>query len=524
MRIFRFIKKNLDLNLRKLILFLAGFSVSILFIISLVISYQIVKNQLIDNSLSLNFEYANKIATSTDNHFKNILTQLDYSARILGKSFEYEGTRESEVQRLNMQSNYYNSVVIGDPQGRLINYSPSILNIDKNKVQKTLGIENSLKKKKTYISTPYLSVKNNMIIFISQPIYDNKKKYKGFIGSTIYLKEKNIINQLLTTAESYKKSYMYVIDKNGQIIFHPDNKRIGEIVKNNSGLDYIKERKNGKIRLINSRGVDNLAGFSHIENTDWIIVSQQPTMELLKQATSIVYKVSAGIFIFYLIIFYFVWKFSFFIASPLHRLASIAGSLHRPEVRNEIRNIYPWYYEIVEFKHSLLLSVKNFSLKINEMDHYVNTDPLTSLMNRRGMNFFITNQMNKKKNLSILIIDIDFFKRINDIYGHDQGDLVLKYLATIMQKSFRKNDACCRYGGEEFIVVIPDASQQNVYESAERFRKELEAQTIPNVGFITVSIGIASWPESSDDISEVFKIADKYLYEAKNSGRNCVKF
>ena len=132
-------------------------------------------------------------------------------------------------------------------------------------------------------------------------------------------------------------------------------------------------------------------------------------MELLKQATSIIYKVSAGIFIFYLIIFYIVWKCSFFIASPLHKLANIAGSLHLPEVRGEIKTIYPWYYEIVKLKHALLLSVKNFSIKINEMDHYINTDPLTGLMNRRGMNFFITNQMNEKNNLSILLIDIDFF-------------------------------------------------------------------------------------------------------------------
>lgn len=85
-----------------------------------------------------------------------------------------------------------------------------------------------------------------MIIFISHPIYDSKKNYKGFIGSTIYLKEKNIINQMLTTAESYRKSYMYVIDKNSQIIFHPDHKRIGEIVKNNNELGYINKQKKWK--------------------------------------------------------------------------------------------------------------------------------------------------------------------------------------------------------------------------------------------------------------------------------------
>ena len=524
MKLFKFAEKNFNLNLRKLILFLSIFSVSSLFIISLLVSYQIVKKQLINNSLSLNSQYANKIAISADNHFQNIFIELEYSAKILGKKYDNEEVRETEVERLRMQSKHYNSVVIGDSSGRLINYSPNILNIDKSKIQTTLGVQNSIKNKKAYISKPYLSIKNNMIVFMSYPIFDEKNIYKGFIGSTIYLKEKNLINQLLTTNDSYKKSYMYVIDKDGQVIFHPDHKRIGEIVKNNSGLEYMKEKKNGGIRLINSRGIDNLAGFSHIKTTDWIIVSQQPTQELLTQANSIIYKVSAGILIFYLIIFYIVWKCSFYIASPLHKLATIAGALDQPETSNEIKSISPWYYEIVKFKLSLLLSIRSISLKINEMDRHINTDPLTGLMNRRGFNVTVEKKISTNNIFSILLIDIDFFKRVNDTYGHEQGDLVLKNVAEIIQKNFRKNDVCCRYGGEEFIVLISNVSKNEAYQSAERFRQAIEQQFIENVGHITVSIGISEWPKSSKDISEVFRIADKYLYEAKNSGRNCIRY
>ena len=145
-------------------------------------------------------------------------------------------------------------------------------------------------------------------------------------------------------------------------------------------------------------------------------------------------------------------------------------------------------------------------------------------MNRRGLNFTIEKKLSINSFFSILMIDVDFFKKINDTYGHEQGDLVLKCLAEIMQKNFRKNDVCCRYGGEEFIVLIPNVSKEEAYESAERFRKAVEQQFIENVGYITISIGIAYWPESSEDISEVFRIADKHLYEAKISGRNCIKF
>ena len=86
---------------------------------------------------------------------------------------------------------------------------------------------------------------------------------------------------------------------------------------------------------------------------------------------------------------------------------------------------------------------------------------------------------------------------MNDNYGHDQGDMVLKHIAHTMQQNFRKEDICCRYGGEEFIVIIPNSNLDEVYESAERFRKEIASKEIENIGNISISIGIASWPDSS---------------------------
>ena len=96
---------------------------------------------------------------------------------------------------------------------------------------------------------------------------------------------------------------MYVINNENEIIFHPDPERIGQSASNNSGLEYMHAHKHGQIRLVNSQGVDNLAGFSHIPTSNWIVVSQQPTHELLKQANSILYKLAAGFFLFYLLVF-----------------------------------------------------------------------------------------------------------------------------------------------------------------------------------------------------------------------------
>src|SRR5690606_2386465 len=146
--------------------------------------------------------------------------ELDYSAKILGQDFNNNELREAEVNKLKYQSEHYNSVVISDTQGRLINFSPNILHIDKSKIQHTQGIIDSLHKKSTYISSPYFSVQKNMIAFISERIFDKSSHYQCLFVSSNCLKEKNVINRFLTTYKNYNNSYMYVINCESKKIFH----------------------------------------------------------------------------------------------------------------------------------------------------------------------------------------------------------------------------------------------------------------------------------------------------------------
>ena len=358
---------------------------------------------------------------------------------------------------------------------------------------------------------------------MSQPIYNKTHQYLGLISGTIYLQEQNLINTMLNTQYDYKKSYMYVIDQHNRIIFHPDKKRIGEKIINNTGLDYINKNTKGSIRLKNSLGIDNLAGFAHIPSVNWIVVSQQPTEDLLAQANTLILKVSVGIFIFYLFIFLLVWYISSFISSPLNRLARMASMLNQAEIQDKIKEVDPWYFEVLKFRTSLLLSSETFSHRIAELKHHVNTDPLTGLYNRRGMQLFLNELLETRTEFAVLAIDIDFFKQINDQYGHDQGDVVLKTLAQIMQTNFRDHDICCRSGGEEFLVLMTTADPSVAYKVAERLRTTMQQTNIDGMGEITISIGVAFWPHDAEDVSEVLKLADNKLYEAKHAGRNCTK-
>lgn len=115
------------------------------------------------------------------------------------------------------------------------------------------------------------------------------------------------------------------------------------------------------------------------------------------------------------------------------------------------------------------------------------------------------------------------FKRVNDTHGHDVGDRVLQELARLMGESSRENDVLCRVGGEEFLMLLPNASVEVAAQVAERFRALVERTPIEPVGRITVSLGVAHWPQDGSGIDKVLKRADEMLYRAKQHGRNRVE-
>jgi len=158
-------------------------------------------------------------------------------------------------------------------------------------------------------------------------------------------------------------------------------------------------------------------------------------------------------------------------------------------------------------------------------------DYLTGLYNRRYLFDFLEKEVNRAQRygacFSIMIFDIDFFKKINDSYGHQSGDLVLKGISDKATAMIRNTDLLARYGGEEFVVVMPQTETPGAVTIAERLRDAVEGMDIPVEGEtvkITISIGVATYPAKTEKLSieEFIDKADKALYDAKNSGRNKV--
>ena len=156
-------------------------------------------------------------------------------------------------------------------------------------------------------------------------------------------------------------------------------------------------------------------------------------------------------------------------------------------------------------------------------------DPMTTLYNRRFLNELLDSNIPSrvKENCihSVLMIDIDFFKKVNDTYGHDIGDEVIKRLALIMKNSIRDSDMPVRYGGEEFLILLLNSTLEKTNDIAQTIRKNFESESFMSGGEAfkkTLSVGIANYPNDGDSLWKIIKYADEALYEAKNSGRNKV--
>jgi len=157
-------------------------------------------------------------------------------------------------------------------------------------------------------------------------------------------------------------------------------------------------------------------------------------------------------------------------------------------------------------------------------------DPLTRLFNRRFLEESLDRELQlagrKRQSIAVLFLDLDHFKRFNDTFGHDAGDLVLQSLADLFRNFFRATDICCRYGGEEFAIILPESTPQDAAIRADALRSEVKSLRLhykkQPLGPLTISAGVAAFPEHGSTFEELLKIADQCLYESKNRGRDLV--
>lgn len=512
----------MKVSLKYLILSVALLSVALTLISSITSGYRVNQQSLIENTLETNRMYAQKIAYTTDNYLKTTLQTLAYSAKDIAGYWEQDDAEAlllRETERLFNQTSTFNSVIVTSATGEVVAASPETLAIVGKQIDSPGGRQ-ALAERKPLISNPYTSITDRLIVLISQPIFDDQDNYLGYVGGSIYLLEKNVLGELLGEHFYQDGSYVYVVDEGGRILYHPDTSRIGDRVAQNPVVEKVIDGDSGAARLINSNNIDMLAGYAYMPTTRWGAVSQRSTEASLLPSNAMKNNMIVNTLPFLLLSFVLIIYMANKIAQPLEKLGYYAESSIKKDNSEKVEDIHAWYYEAIQLKKALVKSLSFFEDKVNYFIHESVTDPLTGLANRRSMNEQTKKWEEEEEPYSIIILDIDRFKLINDTYGHSTGDEVLKFLAANMREVSRHQDICCRYGGEEFILLMPDTTIREAFEVAERLRKRLETSVSPSGERITISSGIASFPECADEITKLIEVADKYLYEAKNTGRN----
>lgn len=188
---------------------------------------------------------------------------------------------------------------------------------------------------------------------------------------------------------------------------------------------------------------------------------------------------------------------------------------------------FGYIYEILfSFIMIVLINVKIFSIchernkEAKNLQKILDTDALTGLYNKKFIYQSIAQCLSANKNFSVLFIDIDRFKKVNDSYGHEKGDEVIKKIASCLKYSVRTSDICSRFGGEEFIVLLEGIASDNAYLISERIRRRIDADSNSLI-HVTISIGVYNYDGETISVNQIITNADEAMYEAKRAGRNC---
>ncbi|TYQ14974.1 UNVERIFIED_CONTAM: diguanylate cyclase (GGDEF)-like protein [Acetivibrio alkalicellulosi] len=165
---------------------------------------------------------------------------------------------------------------------------------------------------------------------------------------------------------------------------------------------------------------------------------------------------------------------------------------------------------------------------LHQLNKKATTDKLTKLYNRSFLEQYLENQIESTSKLSVIMLDIDHFKHVNDNYGHAAGDAVLVVFSQVILRCLRRTDLVARFGGEEFIAILPSTDTDTALSIAERIRDSVSTEPMPKLNNvqipnITCSLGVTAFPEYAESKNTLLKTADVALYKAKQSGRNCVK-
>ena len=514
--IFMRIKKP---HLRPIVITLSvgGIFLTSIFMIVVIMFYQ--HENIEKDLLDANSSYAMKMSDVMSSYIEMAQGELAYGAKKIESTTDVEYLK-NEADRLRLQSGMFNSVIVVSNGAVVLATSPESLDlvgVHLNSSVSKLAIEG----KKAFISQPYKSVAGNLIVLLSHPIYDKSGNYIGYIGGSIYLKKQSLFSDVLSRHFFNDDTEITIVSDDGNVIFNKDNSVVGRpMVMPDDLKSKLASSERGDGTFFSS-GHKYLLGYAHMKNTDWNVFVYSHA----DNVTTILINYAKNVLVLLVVIIVVFSIVSYFIASqisiPLENLAISTNAKDIESSLTYIKGINAWYAEADRLKKALLTNVKVMMKRVNTLNEVAVKDPLTGVNNRLGFSNK-TKDYTQGSGASVIAIDVDFFKKINDFFGHGVGDEVLISLAHAINSCCRSEDIVCRFGGEEFVIFLPNTSVVTAERIAERIRSVIESTVFTNDLRVTISAGVATQTDPLSGIDFLLKNADDALYQAKGEGRNKV--
>ena len=307
-----------------------------------------------------------------------------------------------------------------------------------------------------------------------------------------------------------------------------------EFVGQKGTLEFIQrigESREGSMKTVTREGIPTLSVWSRSSVTGWSVGIGIPREILERDLMYTMTWLFSGLAILLVVGLALAWIAGRKIAGSVHALTEPAVALGKgqlvpiPDVSiqesAEVAAAIRQTGELLATRTAALLAANQ------ELEQLAQVDMLTGLHNRRSANARLRLEFLRLKRSShpyaVLFMDIDYFKAINDTYGHETGDQVLRHVATVLKSSLRQTDFIARYGGEEFLAILSETSAEGALKIAEIVRSAVAKQAFPVTKQVTVSIGVALALGEDESEEGAVRRADAALYQAKEDGRNAVR-
>ena len=509
-------------SLLAVLIALAVLSVAVGFANALVAGYQVQKAQAVRNALESNRAYAQKLSEVITLYLAAVHRQLDVGADAFTAGQLSGAQRQTELARLASRIEGVSAVLLADAQGTVTARganSPGTL--------AAINSLNDLRVAETRIGEwvrPCCQPDGHpdgqhATLTLVNPLPDG-----GALAAVVILERGSQIDKLIGQHPYADGTQVYLVNSAGQALYSRDANTPLAIVPGNTPAGTPTMTAPGSAQVTDADGHVLLTGYAPLGKGKWAVVVQRPLDHALSPLKALLYESLRLAIPAVLLTLIAVSALAYAIARPLTRLTRALATPVAADAPGLTSNgPRAWYAEADALRTALAARLAQHRHEVGRLNTESLTDPMTGLMNRRAMRLRLDELVAAGTAFAIIALDVDHFKQINDTHGHPTGDQVLIALARTLSASVRQQDRPFRVGGEEFVVIVPDAAEAVAMAAAERIRAGVARTDMPpGVGQVTVSVGLALWPQDAASPQAAVTCADQALYASKQNGRNRV--